>query len=701
MAAEASDMPALGLALVLLVHLAYAAYLLGSGHLKNDRRGLAGLYLAAVLCTAAWAGLGLLDLWSTKLVTWHLAWGFDQLRYALWYGFLLMLLRPMAGALSARGRMLGLLLPGVLLLLGLAVNISADLTEDTALLGRALAGVQMGWAVADLLLIEQLFRNQVDPSRWGVKPLCLGLGGLFAFDLYLFSQAVLLGAVDNDVLAARGLVHTISVPLLLLAARRQQGWLRTVQVSQAAAFYSATLLLIGTYLMFIAGVGYYLRYFGGSWGAALQVALGFAAAVGLGVLLLSGAARARLRVFLSKHFFSYRYDYRREWLRFTAMLATKSSPQEVGALVVRGLADMVESPAGALWFQALGDDAFVQSARWNMPERAEREAPDSPFCAFMQQREWIVELQQGQALGASDAPAPPAWLLNDPSVWLVVPLLVTDRLLGFVLLAQPRTAVGLDWEVRDLLKTAARQAAVFLAQIHAAEALLESRKFDAFNRMSAFVVHDLKNIITQLSLMMKNAERHKHNPEFQADMLLTVESSLEKMRQMLLQLREGNKPVGVVSGVELVPILQRIATLVQQRGRQVDVQVVDRLATRGQAERLERVIGHVVQNALDATPPSGRVWVTLKQASGRVMLEVGDTGAGMSQEFIQSRLFRPFNSTKTSGMGIGSFESFQYIKELGGSIDVKSDVGRGSLMTILLPLFDSRTGTDLRPTENA
>jgi putative PEP-CTERM system histidine kinase len=254
----------------------------------------------------------------------------------------------------------------------------------------------------------------------------------------------------------------------------------------------------------------------------------------------------------------------------------------------------------------------------------------------------------------------------------------------------------LDWEVRDLLKTAARQAAGFLAQMHATEALLEARKFDAFNKMSAFVVHDLKNIITQLSLMMKNAERHRDNPEFQADMLLTVESSLEKMRQMMLQLREGAKPTGVASGVDLAPLLQRIETAARQRGRQLEVQVDDRIATRGHEERLERVIGHVVQNALDATPNSGRVWVRLAQAAGRVRLEVGDTGAGMSAEFIQHRLFRPFSSTKSSGMGIGSYESFQYVKELGGSIDVKSELGQGTLVTLLLPLFDVRTATDLR-----
>ena len=702
MLADGAELQALGFLLAALAYLAYGAQLLRNGQLRAPRPLSAVYYVAAIGLSAAWALASLVDQYSGKQISWHLAVALDQLRFAAWYGFLLLLLTPMAGQLSSRGRRASLLIPVLLLAAGLLVDVwagrsAADLPHAI----QALAGVQLAWAVFGLLLVEQVFRNQADESRWGAKPLCLALGGLFVFDIYLYSQAIMFGRVDEDVMAARGLVHAMTVPLLLMASNRRAGWLRKVQVSQAAAFYSATLLLIGAYLMAIAGVGYYLRFFGGSWGGALQVVMLFVAAVLLLVLLLSGAARARLRVFLGKNFFSYRYDYRREWLRFTAMLSTSSSPQEVGGLVVRGLADMVESPAGSLWFKALGDDGFfVQSARWNMPELAERESPASPFCVAMRSREWIVELQQGAPAGRDD-PLPPPWLAAIDGVWLVVPLLVADEMIGFVVLAKPRTAVELNWEVRDLLKTAARQAAGFLAQMHAAEALLEARKFDAFNRMSAFVVHDLKNIITQLSLMMKNAERHKNNPEFQDDMLLTVEGSLDKMRQMMLQLREGNTPAGVASGVDLVPILQRIEKSARQRGRHITLDKLDRIATRGHAERLERVIGHVVQNALDATPLNGRVWVTLQQAAGSAMLVVGDNGIGMSQEFIQNRLFRPFSSTKTSGMGIGSYESFQYIKELGGSIDVKSDVGQGSVMTILLPLFDSRMVTDLRTTGGA
>lgn len=690
---------AAGFALVALVYLGYALHLMRRGLLRPDADPGARWFLAAVVCTAAWGAVGLADLYSSKVFTSHLALGFDQLRYASWAGFLLLLVRPMAGQVGAARARLWAALPAILLVLGLLMNAAIGLRgSGLPLVAHGLLVSQLIWPVFGLLLVEQVLRNQVDQRRWSAKPLCLGLGGLFTYDVYLFSQVLMFGGFDGDALAARSLVHAVVMPLLLMASSRSERWLARVQVSKTAAFYSASLLLIGAYLLFIAAVGYYVRFFGGTWGGALQVALLFAALVLLIVLAASGSLRARLRVFLGKNFFSYRYDYRLEWLRFTAMLSTRSAPQEVGALVVRGLADMVECSAGALWFKALGDHAFVQSAVMNLPEVVAEEPTDSPFSRLMAEREWIVDLQAVRTgSGAADEAAlPPRWLEGLPDAWLVVPLLVADQMLGFVVLARPRTEVALDWEVRDLLKTAARQAAGFLAQMHATEALLEARKFDAFNRMSAFVVHDLKNIITQLSLMMKNAERHRDNPEFQQDMLLTVESSLDKMRQMMLQLREGEKPAGVVSGVELAPILQRIETAARQRGRSLDLQVDDRVATRGHEQRLERVIGHLVQNALDATPGSGRVWVRLAQSAGRVLVEVGDTGAGMSADFIQHRLFRPFNSTKSSGMGIGSYESFQYIKELGGSIEVKSELGQGTVVTLLMPLFDLRTGTDLR-----
>jgi putative PEP-CTERM system histidine kinase len=426
----------------------------------------------------------------------------------------------------------------------------------------------------------------------------------------------------------------------------------------------------------------------------------FGAAAFFVALAVSGTLRSRLRVFLGKHFFSYRFDYREQWLRFTATLAARGTPQEVGEQVIRGLAHMVECPGGSLWTRAGADAPFTQAARWNMPRVVGAEPADSAFSRFLREKAWVVDLDEYRSSPRRyQGFALPTWLLGTTDAWLVAPLLANDELLGFVVLAQPRAKFEVNWEVLDLLKTASRQAATHLAQMRATEALLEARKFEAFNRMSAFVVHDLKNIVTQLSLMLKNAERLHDNREFQQDMLLTVESSLEKMRRLMLQLREGAAPPGGSRGVDLEPIVRRLEALARAQDRALEVPRLDKLATRGHDERLERVLGHLVQNALDATSAAGRVWLLVERVSGQVKIEIGDTGTGMSEEFVRTRLFKPFSSTKRSGMGVGSYESAQYLHELGGSIQVASQPGAGTVLTITLPLFETHPGSDLLQAE--
>ena len=687
-----------GYALVLASNVAYLAYLLRRGFLRGAADRATWCFAAALATTSAW-GLAAMMAEESRVWWWPgLAIGLDLLRYGCWLAFLLSVLYPSRDRQSL-GRPLALLSVGIWCLAAVALSRASfhRLVADRLVVAGSLA-----LAVIGLVLLEQVFRNQTRDSSWNVKPMSIGLGFGFAFDVFVFSEGVMFGRLDDDALAVRGAVHALATPLLFVASQRHAAWIRRMQLSRSAVFYSATLLLIGVYLLFIAGVGYYVRYFGGTWGRALQLAVLAMALLGLTVVVVSGTLRARLRVFLGKHFFSYRFDYRQEWLRFTDMMSTPTAPHEVGSLVVRGLADMVECPAGSLWSQELGGGDFVQTASWNMAAGDGKEPVESSLCTLLREREWIVDIDEfrSQPRRYGDLVLP-LWMATHPTAWLVVPLLVGTQMIGFVILAKPRTAVDLNWEVRDLLKTAARQAAVFLSQMHATEALLEARKFDAFNRMSAFVVHDLKNIITQLSLMLKNAQRLGGNPEFQQDMLLTVESSLEKMRQLMTQLREGQKPIGNVAGVDLTSLVLRLQAAARSRGREIEVEIVDRIATRGHEQRLERVLGHVVQNALDATPPTGKVWVRLMQDGGRVKLLVGDTGAGMSAEFVQTQLFRPFNSTKDNGMGIGSYESYQYIKELGGSIAAESEVGKGSIVTILVPLFDSRTQSDLTMSESA
>lgn len=701
-----ADIAIFGFAAATLLHALFAALLapwvrqrpVFTGH----NRLAATAFTGAVVVSVVWSVSALADALSPYLVTRHLTLAADWLRYGLWLLFLMALVRPhlaagtwyRAGGLPAfTAAVWGL---GSLLLAALVALGSDGRGWGEAWPARVAqwwALVALGLPVLGLVAVEQLFRNLPEDARWNAKPVCLGLAGIFVFDIYHYAEAVLFGRFDPDASQIRGLVHALALPLIFVALRRRADWIRRLQVSRKAAFYSASLLLVGGYLLFVSVLGYAVRAFGGDWGRAMQLAL-LSGALLLGLMvLLSGSVRARVKVFVGKHFFSYRYDYREQWLRLTQMLSAGDDTQDLGQRVVRGLADMLESPGGALFLRNASGSAYVQTARWNVPAQPQPEPADGALAQYLLKSGWIIDLAEHRSAPKRYGHLVlPPWLTEAENLWVVVPLPVHETLLGWVVLTRPRAPVQLNWETRDLVKTASRQAAGFLAQMQATEALLELRKFEAFNRMSAFVVHDLKNIVTQLSLMLKNAQRLHANPEFQQDMLLTVQSSLDKMKRLMLQLREGATPPGTAAGVELEPLLRRLQAMARERGRDLQLRHLEPLSTRGHEERLERVLGHLVHNALDATAQGGEVWVDVQRDAGWVRVQVQDTGTGMTEEFVQTRLFRPFQSTKDSGMGIGMHESLQYVRELGGEIDVRSRPGEGTAITVSLPLFDVQRG---------
>ncbi|GAB3267073.1 PEP-CTERM system histidine kinase PrsK [Chitinimonas naiadis] len=675
-----------------IVYTVFLVYLIAVGR-TGSRSGT--LTLAVGMC-ALWGIVSLAFVATGQVIFLAGSLLADVFRFGAWFLFLLTLLKPepIAGA-STSPRLKWMAVTAVVLV---AIGVAA---QAMVLLNRQLLVSPQRLALFDslvmtvfaLTLVEQLFRNVPADRRWSIKPLCVGLGGALLFDLYLYSDALLFNRLDWDAFSIRGFVHALVVPLLAISTIRSHNWKARVVLSQRAALQSVTLLAVGVYLLLMAAAGYYVRYFGGDWGRALQLALLFSALLILGVLTFSGSMRAKLRVQVGKHFFSYRYDYREEWLRFTQTLSSQDGFSEMGRHVVRGLADMVESPAGALWLKDPSGRFFAQAACWNMAVSPSTEDADSSLCQFLMDSGWVINLEEYRSVPRRYEQLDlPSWLVEVPNAWLVVPLATGSELIGFVVLTTARTQIDVNWEVNDLLKTAGRQAGAFLGQMQATEALLEVRKFDAFNRMSAFVVHDLKNVVAQLSLMLKNAERHRENPEFQQDMLMTVQHSVERMRQLMMQLRDGATPVDSARGIDLGDVIRRIQTAKAGQGREVEVELRDKVVAKGHEDRVERVIGHIVQNALDATENGGRVWVKLDKQADQALIEVGDSGHGMTPEFVRERLFRPFQTTKPAGMGIGAYESFQYVQELGGKVSVDSAINVGTQVSLLLPLFDMDAG---------
>ena len=544
---------------------------------------------------------------------------------------------------------------------------------------------RIGIAVVGMLLVEQLYRNKPAQERWAIKFACLGIGGMFAYDFYLYSDTMLFRGINPDIWAARGLVNALTVPLLVVSIVRNTSWSVDLAVSRRVMFHSVALFGSAIYLLAMGSAGYYLRYFGGSWGTVMQLAFLFGALVLLAGILFSGTFRAWLKVFISKHFYSYNYDYREEWLRFTRTLSEHGPG--LGERAIQAVAALVESPGGALWIRRDSGD-FVPEANWHNAFPPAAEPSGSPFCAFLEEREWVVDLNEyDEDPEKYNDVALPDWLRAFPRGWLVVPLILQGKLFGFVVLQQPRSKIKLNWEVIDLLKIAGSQAASYLAQQDAANALMVARQFESFNRMSTFVVHDLKNLVSQLSLLTSNAEKHKHNPEFQRDMLETLDFSVQKMRLLLQKLGRSASPEHP-SPLQLDQVLhQAVAGKAAFEPRpQLDIQDAG-LRVVADRERLERVVGHLIQNAIEATSRDGQVTIRVERHGDGVQVSISDTGEGMSDEFIRERLFKPFDSTKSAGMGIGVFESREYISELGGKLEVASSQPGGTTFTILLPLF--------------
>ncbi len=680
---------AVGYGLAMLAYLGLSGLIMASWRRRSHGR----LLVLATGLSAVWSAFYALSAWGW--IPPVLGFAAEVGRNGAWLALLLYILHvrlPAGAALPAPLRwvrtlssllVIGLLLASVLPFIAPAQPV---LSHGAGNLGLVLL------TVLGLVLVEQVYRSTRPEDRWAIKFLCLGLGSLFVYDFYLYANAALFNAMDAEVWAARGYVAALVAPLIAVSAARNPEWAAPVGLSRSMAFHSASLLGAGIYLLLMAGAGYYLRLFGGEWGNVVQTVFLFAAALLLVLLMFSGTLRARLRVFLSKHFFSYRYDYREEWLNFTRTLTEGQAGEQMCERAVEALARLLESPGGALWMRE-GQAGYQRASHWNWADFLGAEPADSPFIQWLTSKQWVLDLDEMKTrhdlYGDLDAPA---WIQSADDAWLVVPLMLHDELLGFVVLKHSLGSVNFNWEVSDLLKVAARQAAAHLAQMRASNQLIVARQFESFNRTTTFVVHDLKNLIAQLSLLLANAEKHQHNPEFQADMLSTVENAVARMNKVLTQLRRGGDESRVQS-VALTDILKEAAVSKQafKLRPQLELPAAE-IHVRAEPERLSRAIGHLLQNALEATPPTGHVTLRGFEAAGHAIIEIIDSGSGMDDEFIRTRLFQPFDSTKGAGMGIGAYECRETLRALGGSIEVDSKLGRGTRFRLSLPLNTNHQG---------
>jgi len=511
---------------------------------------------------------------------------------------------------------------------------------------------------------------------------------MWFYDLNLYTSVYLGSGGAARLLEWRGLVVALAAPLFALATRKQGTW--RVRLSRAATFQSLSLLALCAYFALMAILATALRGTGVDWSSALMIGVLALMTVGAMVVIPSARARGWVKVKLAKHLFEHRYDYRAEWLRFTETLglAGPEAPP-LSERIVRAFADIVDAPGGMLLVSDGGNGLSVASANeWpgsGPPADAFDNAGD--FWTAVEASGRVVELaalRGGWASAEEKALGAPRWLVEHDRAWAAVPLLHHQRLVGLVILAAPEFKRQLDWEDFDLLRTAGHQAASSLSEALGQEALSEAQRFEEFNRRFAFILHDIKNLVSQLSLLARNAERHADNPEWRADMVATLQSSVGKMNELLARLAPQSS--GRVQQIEAQPLRPILSAAIagKRRDREVNLLGDAGLEALVDANALEQAVGHLLQNALDAS--SGEpVTVRVSGEGDRVSIAIADKGVGMDGDFIRNRLFQPFASTKPGGFGIGAFEARSLITAMGGRMSVDSRLGRGTTFTILLP----------------
>ncbi|MBT0585506.1 XrtA/PEP-CTERM system histidine kinase PrsK [Alteromonas oceanisediminis] len=546
-------------------------------------------------------------------------------------------------------------------------------------------------ALEVLILLEQVYR-QSGTQRWAFKPLVLYLGVLNLFEFVTYANATMVAQVEPIYIAARGYIYVLMVPFLVIATRRIKHWGVDIFISREVVLHSSLLLVAGGYLFVMAAIGYAIKFVGGSWGPTIQIVLIALSIALLVTVFLSNNFRTQVKVFITKNFFANQFDYRIEWVKLTQTLSAEGSalPKVYGS-ALQGYLGALNYDSGAI---IKIKNAMIDCVASSQCDVSAVTAPSlmAKLRAFFTTTEWIMDVDEYRVK---------PYLYSDLKLsedevaslkgHILIPIFQHEKLWGIVVLGCVEAErLRLNWELRDYLNAATAQISNFIFHHEASNDLAENAQFAAFSRMSAFVVHDLKNVLAQIDLILCNAQQHKHNPEFIDDTFETLEHTKSRMDKMLRQLTDKLQPNEARAGSHLLSSI--IEHVLKKRCAGLKptptLDVEDEVPVVIDAEKFANVVYHLVNNAQQATADSGTINIELAVDQDRQeqVVTITDSGEGMSQEFIEQRLFKPFETTKgNAGMGIGVYDARSYIVSINGRLSVESEQGTGTQFTLRIP----------------
>lgn len=545
----------------------------------------------------------------------------------------------------------------------------------------------LGVLVVALINLESVLANASRETRWLIKFEIMGAGALLAVLIFYFSQGLLYRTINMNLMPLRS-VALVTAAGLIAYSRLWRGSGTGAFVSHQMAFRSVVLFVVGLYLIGLGLLGEGMRYFGDSFQRSLLLAVGFLAGVALVVLLLSETAKRKIRVFLHKNFYRQKYDYRTQWLQFTDRLASAKTGDELLESIVRGFCETFGMGCGGLFLTEEGSNSFHDAALLELDPPSFRFGGEGGLIGKINHPNWVVTIPEALATSAGVERD----YCEVHALQFAVPLLFRDQLGGVILLGRPLAREeSYQYEDFDLMKTLARQASSAILNLRLADELSRAREMEAAGRISAFVLHDLKNLVSTLALVVENAREYIDNPEFQVDMLDSLDNTVTKMKGLMSRLKKlDEKPELNQETIDLLALADLAVKQIGSAAVQLSGEPVHVLAD---GAELQKVLLNLVLNSLEASRGSGPVLVTVGD-DGDALIRVADQGCGMTEEFLAKRLFKPFTTTKEKGLGIGLYQCRQIVEAHGGKIEVQSEVNFGTTFTVRLPK-DVRHGVDV------
>ncbi len=673
---------------LLITILAIVAMLFAAGYALHRERSRAGLFLCGALLVTAL--LELFDLLSLSALSGTVPWK--------WFSLVMESLLPfcwitcsLTYARQAGPWRLGPLLKGVIILsllfclLPFSVPLESFFYAPDFPLERLLFLGNIGYfyylvimasLIYALVNFETTLANASPDSLDRIKFEIIGLGTFLGVQIFYFSQALVYRSLNMSYLQLRSLLYLVGLGLVAYSLLfRSRGGVR-IQVSRQAAFKSFVLVAVGLYLIMIGLLGEGMQYFGVSFQRTVTVSFAFISGIVLLLLLLSQRFRREVKVALHKNFYQHKYDYRTQWLRFTEQISTSRSSDELLQRILAAYCDVFGTAGAALFLLEQNRGGYGMTASHDMKPMDVLIRPDNSLIRFMVERTWVVNVRDNNPGIMEENRA----FFHDNQLSFVIPLFGAERMEGFIVLGRViKDDEVYIYEDYDLMKTIARQASQAILHQRLSEQLTQAREVEAIGNIAAFVAHDLKNLVSNLSLIVENAGRFIQNPDFQQDMLVSLGNTVTKMQALIGRLKNlGDRDHYTARPVDLLELAGKSARLAS--GAAVTVEGNSAVVMVDEQE-MQNVIMNLLMNAIEASGPDKNVVVRVGNL-GNPFLAVHDQGHGMSADFMRKELFKPFRTTKKKGLGIGLYQCKQTVESFGGRIEVDSEEGVGTTFTI-------------------